>query len=60
MTIEEALKSGSEDIRLTNGRKWMIWNLDSKSWEVYQQYRGVKMLGSSEYVSIALTILMKD
>ncbi len=61
MTIEEVLKKDGEDVRLTNGKKMMIWSPTTKCWEVYNSYRGKpKLIDYSEDVSIALNLLMKD
>ena len=36
MTIEELLKDRTGDFRLTNYRKWLVWN-DTGEWEVFIQ-----------------------
>jgi hypothetical protein len=37
MTIQEAMKDGKSDVRLTNHRKWMVWDEWTKVWVVRQQ-----------------------
>lgn len=36
MTIEELLKDKNSDYRLTNYRRWLVWNSDNQ-WEVFEQ-----------------------
>ena len=61
MTIEELLKSPDKDVRLTVGRKWLVWDTDE--WSVYEDVfrkRDALLIHSGNSLDEALEILVKE
>ena len=60
MTIEELLKDGSEDYRLTNYRRWLIWNSDGL-WQVFVQpyHKQGRSIYCGDSLDDALTMLKR-
>ena len=61
MTIEELLKDEAGDFRLTNYRKWLVWNSEGL-WEVFQQpyYKRGRSIYCGNSLEKALEALSKE
>jgi hypothetical protein len=65
MNIYEALKSETDDIRLTNSAKdrWLVWDDAINQWVVYQKKRYERMTGTlyhGDSCDEAISVLMSE
>lgn len=63
MTIIQALKSDKENIRLSNGNKWLCWDPFYKTWVVYfHKYRAkyTRALIRTTSEKKAVDVLLED
>lgn len=57
MNIIEALKT-SDTLRVSSGKKWLIWNSTIGKWEVYKNHRGKGILiEQTDFESVAVKSL---